>query len=904
MPKPWKEIAALPEYKSLPLPEKEAWQKEYFRDVVLPNYQDENEQVSAWNDFSDHVKQLDSHYLERALQNTNQAEMVGRAIKKINPFMTEEEEAALRAQSQKEVELAKQTGSTKPLRGIEEETTPLNMAIGIAGVKGLSMLTGAKFIPAKEAIEQFTIAPIPWKGKASVKGGFDKVEYAKAQRAVRQAEKIQGGAPVEGVRYQPEVEKLDLGLNKKMFSDEHRVLNYAQQNNIRMTREELDVAKDAMSMFSQMPPKLQEDISRDGVKAILDASDMYKKPSMVQDLRSQFTKGIDRSVADSSPKAREMVDFIQETNKIGEIRAGEKVADYTNITRGLSKKEKENFYDSLDGTAKPINNRVEVAVSKMRLVDDSVADLAKQAKLTVRRPSVEKWSIQGKTVGQKTKGPWELLDENGELIEKYKTKTEAVSAWKAYKDRPFVARKDHAPRVADLDAIQKRKHEVIAHLINTGQVPKADAAGKIRSLESRVELAKQQLNIFMKRNSERRYGHLQIARELDLPRWAYSHDPDVVFPSYLERSMIRITEAERYGSRDELLKKYIDDIASEGGNAAQAQRMIDLMFRRTGYTPEMDRVVAKILDYQVLTKMALSQVGQIGQFVNAVARTNAMSVLKNVYWRISDPVAAKDFYLRSGSAINQIRLRAIHEATGGTKLAEKFLRASGFIKMDGTSRNWASGAGRFYALHLADKLKRNPKSDFAIRRLRDLDIDPQDVIKNNFNLTNEQMLRAGLKSEIDTNYRNRIIEIPEFASSSWGRLFFQFQSFSFQQSKFIRDYIYKEIRAGNPLPAVYFLAAGQVAGQAINTIRSLVRGEDVEFNVLDNWMAAGTLGMFQLVSSMAQYGSPPLGATVRSAENLAKFIGYAVTGDGMNALKSISKEVPLLKNWMFPREEQ
>ena len=106
------------------------------------------------------------------------------------------------------------------------------------------------------------------------------------------------------------------------------------------------------------------------------------------------------------------------------------------------------------------------------------------------------------------------------------------------------------------------------------------------------------------------------------------------------------------------------------------------------------------------------------------------------------------------------------------------------------------------------------------------------------------------------------------------------------------------------MPAVYFLAAGQVAGQAINTIRSLVRGEDVEFNVLDNWMAAGTLGMFQLVSSMAQYGSPPLGATVRSAENLAKFIGYAVTGDGMNALKSISKEVPLLKNWMFPREEQ
>ena len=791
-----------------------------------------------------------------------------------------------------------------PSGALIEESTPENLALSIAGTKGLSMLTGAKFIPAKEAIEQFTIAPIPWKGNAPVKGGFDKVEYAKAQRAVRQAEKIQGGAPVEGVRYQPEVEKLDLGLNKKMFSDEQRVLNYAQQNNIRMTREELDVAKDSMSMFSQMPPKLQEDISRDGVKAILDASDMYKKPSMVQDLRSQFTKGIDRSVADSSPKAREMVDFIQETYKQGELRGASRIANYEDYVRGLNSAEKKNLFEVLDGGAKPANPAVEAASVKVRGLLNEVAEEAKNSGLTVRRPSIEKWQLKGTTVGQKTKGPWELLDENGELIEKYKTKTKAEAAWKAYKDRPFVGREDYVPRVVDMDALQKRKNEVIAHLINTGQVSKTDAAGKIRSLESRVELAKQQLNIFMKRNSERRYGHLQVAREIDLPKWAYSQDPDVVIPSYLEQSSMRLTEAARYGKRDAALKKYIDDIAAEGGNAAQAQRMIDLMFRRTGYTPEMDRVVAKILDYQVLTKMTLSQVGQMGQFVNAVARTNAMSVLKNVYWRIADPKAAKDFYIRSGSAINQIRLRAIHEAVGGTKSAEKFLRASGFMKMDGTSRNVASGAGRFYALHLAENLKANPKSSFAMRRLQQLDIDPQDVIKNNFELTDEQLLRAGLKSEIDTNFRNRIIEIPEFASSSWGRLFFQFQSFSFQQSKFIRDYIYKEIRAGNPLPAVYFLAAGQVAGQAINTIRSLVRGEDVEFNVLDNWMAAGTLGMFQLVSSMAQYGSPPLGATVRSAENLAKFIGYAVTGDGMNALKSISKEVPLLKNWMFPREEQ
>ena len=47
-----------------------------------------------------------------------------------------------------------------------EESTPANIALGLAGAKGLSMLTKTPFAPVREAVEAVTQIPMPWKGKA------------------------------------------------------------------------------------------------------------------------------------------------------------------------------------------------------------------------------------------------------------------------------------------------------------------------------------------------------------------------------------------------------------------------------------------------------------------------------------------------------------------------------------------------------------------------------------------------------------------------------------------------------------------------------------------------------------------------------------------------------------------
>jgi hypothetical protein len=904
--------------------------------------------------------------MERAVNRVNYAEQAGRAVRRIaqtiNPFSTDEEIAKEREYDKLAVEFAKRTGDTSRIKGLESNVLddPVFMAMGGAGFAakrgaqagyGLLKIIGkaatagvdealfnvpsmgtqmgrvaadglAKAAPIKSLLDDLkhldSMRPIKQvtpevrtvlREEAKViereKNDAEKIFDAYNERKAREASEKEFNEAFldDGFRAEVEIPKFST-VNRKLFEaqkPEQKIFRMARERGYKVDRPGYDMARDVQDLASKNPD-LIDIIDGDGVAEILRRNDstidlLERKTSTLDDFRNTFIRGIDTSVVKSSKAGDKMVEHIRETFKQGELAGSNRIADYENAVHGFSKQEKDNLFSVLDGKAQPINERVALAKIRIRTMLDEIAEGAKGSGLTVRSPKIEKWNLAREEQG------WALRDTNGELIDMYKTKGEAQSAWKAYKDRPFKEREDYIPHVVDRDLLRKRQNEVIAHLVNSGQVPLKDAKGKLLSADARVELAKQQLNIFMKRNSERRYGHLQMSRELDLPEWAYSRNLDVVLPQYFERAELRLTEAKRYGARDETLKKMIDDVAKEGGNAAQAQRMIDKMFRRSSYDPEMEKVTAKILDYQVVTKMALSQVGQIGQFVNALARTNARSIMKNIAWNFTDPMAARDFYIRSGSAINQIRMRAIHEATGGGKVAEKFLRYSGFAKMDGWSRMLASGSGKFYAEHLADKLAKNADSKFARERLKQLDIDPEEVIKNGFKLTNDQRLRAGLKAEMDTNFRNRIIENPEFASSNFGRLFYQFQSFAFQQSKFIRDYVYGELKHGNPLPTIYFLAGGQVAGQAINTIRSLVKGEEVDVDVLDNLMAAGTLGMFQVLSSMAQYGSPPLGATVRSAENYAKFIGNVMTGDAYKAVRALAKELPLLNAWLFPKEK-
>jgi hypothetical protein len=207
-----------------------------------------------------------------------------------------------------------------------------------------------------------------------------------------------------------------------------------------------------------------------------------------------------------------------------------------------------------------------------------------------------------------------------------------------------------------------------------------------------------------------------------------------------------------------------------------------------------------------------------------------------------------------------------------------FLEKSGFTYGDIKSRLSANLASRFYFEYLVDELKANPNSKFARRRLEQYDINPDELIKKDFKFTLDEHLSASQLGEIQTNFRNRAIDIPELWSSRWGRVIHQFNTFMYSQTKYLRDFVVKEGMHGNLVPLTYLLVGGQVLGEGVNQIRGFITGRKQSPNVLrrmlDNWAVVGCIGFFEKAFSTTRYGEPPWGATASTAAKGLKALLY------------------------------
>jgi hypothetical protein len=127
-----------------------------------------------------------------------------------------------------------------------------------------------------------------------------------------------------------------------------------------------------------------------------------------------------------------------------------------------------------------------------------------------------------------------------------------------------------------------------------------------------------------------------------------------------------------------------------------------------------------------------------------------------------------------------------------------------------------------------------------------------------------------------------VLDLPEFWTSRFGKVVFQFNTFTYSQTRFLRDYVVKEAGHGNLMPLVYLLLAGEVLGESINQVRGFITGREQSENVprrlLDNLAAVGAIGLFEKALGMARYGDPPYGATITSVVKGVKAGAKVVTG--------------------------
>ena len=577
----------------------------------------------------------------------------------------------------------------------------------------------------------------------------------------------------------------------------------------------------------------------------------------------KFISSGDKVLNDSGTSGKAFAKHMRQQQLQYDLEVG-KANKFTSDTfRGLSKQERENVTDVLEGLAQPITDKAKAAAQRMRAFYDNAANRADKAGL--------------------------------DIIDQAKNK------------KDFTPRKNYSPRQYDWQSFRSgaKRDEAIQHLVDTGQaVDEKDAAVKLDQM--------------IKDNTERRTSNLEHQRVTDLP--GYEKDAEVVARKYAEDASKRFTEVEAFGKKDEFAKMIMNDIAREGGDAEEAKKIFEYMYKGLPQSKFADLAT----QYNLITKLDLSAITNLAQGVNTITKAGLIKTAKavvkgftkegkdlaelaNVY---DDMVAIKETGVNPGKIVSFVMYP--------------------FSKIEKFNRRTAAVAGKLHAESLTKKLKKTPNNEYAWRQLESLGLDPQKLIKGD--LTPEELIIAANKMSEKTQFKPNVLNTPRLWKTPLGRVAMQFKSFTFMQTRFITDEVLKEARKGNLLPMARFLAVVPVASALRYEAYNKMTGREpdkenmaVDVRTMDATMkAAGSFytepiaqGAFLKDTYENDYNTPLkkatrtastfLGPTVGTAGNIANAGVEYAKGDPLLAQREAVGNVPFVgeyvKNKKYPFPE-
>jgi hypothetical protein len=437
---------------------------------------------------------------------------------------------------------------------------------------------------------------------------------------------------------------------------------------------------------------------------------------------------------------------------------------------------------------------------------------------------------------------------------------------------PFKMRENYAPQMYNFTDFEKgaMRDKALQHLVDTKQARNLGEATKL-------------LDDFIQQNGERRFGNLEKARTIDLP--GFERDPAIYAKKYAQSIAKRFSEVDNFGMKDSRIAELVNRIAQEGGDYASAQRIFDY----TTKGADQNKIVNGITQYNLATQLDLSALTNITQNINTATKAGGWNTIKG---------AVKGF-TKEGKEIADLAGvddDFIHSRETGVDLNKvvKFVMWP-FKKVEGFNRRTAANAGVLRAQEMAQQKE---MTDFAVRELRSLGIDPANI--KNGRLSKEDMLSAAYEMARKTQFKVDPLDVPSAWKTPAGKLFTQFQSFSFMQTKFIRDAILKEAKQGNFAPLVRFIPLAIAASYATSYVRNLITGRDPEeanksldIRAWDKWgksfgdFATGKIiqGKFLYDTYNNPYSTPIQKMTRTASTILGPSIGKG--GSVINALESM-----------------
>jgi len=332
----------------------------------------------------------------------------------------------------------------------------------------------------------------------------------------------------------------------------------------------------------------------------------------------------------------------------------------------------------------------------------------------------------------------------------------------------------------------------------------------------------------------RKGGKLEYTRMLSPDDYARAGltpitDPVYVFSKYAQQTARRKAEIPAFGQFGEKLKPMLEKLSNEGYDSGQVQKIYDNLYG----SREGNKFIDTALQANLFTKLPL------GFFINLTQQQNISTtvgfkayaqVFKNYlvgskgYTReqtrkmMNDIAVLSDAY---SSSILSSEMDVAHPA----KLTDMALWL--FRNSEKLNRYVAANAYVNRAKVLVPLLEKNPANKAFIREATKMGLPIAQIIAGK--LTPEQfklaLQKVAYKGVINTQFKIDAMEVPLAWRSNIGKLLTQFKSFSFMQTKFIRDEIYKEARKGNLLPLARFMATAPIAYYAANKARGLFTGK-------------------------------------------------------------------------------
>lgn len=452
---------------------------------------------------------------------------------------------------------------------------------------------------------------------------------------------------------------------------------------------------------------------------------------------------------------------------------------------------------------------------------------------------------------------------------------------------PFKRMENYYPRQYDFDELKKgAMHEkALEHMVATGQARNKAEAEKM-------------LNDFIMANTERRSGNLENARMFDVP--GYERDPLIALKRYTAGVAKRFTEAKYFGKKDEMIASLINKIAQNNGDYNEAQRIFDLQVEGM----PKNAAVSAVTKFNVATKLDLAFITNATQSLNTITKAGLMNTIFG---------AARGFTKegrRLAKKIGAVQDSHIYEQESGTfdSIAKAIMIP--FRIVENFNRRTAANTGVIRAKELVERAQKG--SRYAIREMKKLGLDPTKK-----DLSEQDLLTAAYEMARQTQFKVEGLDIPPAWKTPLGRLITQFKSFSFVQTKFIRDEVAKELAHGNVMPLIRFVPLAIGASMGAQYVRNILTGRDpkddtknVDIRQWDKWLKGfGTIPTDLIIQGKFlkdTYDSEYLTAMKKLSRVLGSTLGVTAgtIGSYLAAIESISSTEEKNKQLGVEKEKQ